>query len=38
VPKAPTFDIALEFDRAATLSSPLLPGFALDVGALFDLG
>ena len=24
--------------RAATLSSPLLPGFALDVGALFDLG
>ncbi len=36
-PNAPSFDVALEFDRAATLNSPLLPGFALDVGALFDL-
>jgi len=36
-PKTPTFDVALEFDRSATLTSPLLPGFALGVGALFDL-
>ena len=36
-PKSPTFDVALECDRAATLSSTLLPGFALDVGALFEL-
>ena len=34
-PKSPTFDVALEFDRTATLTSPLLPGFALDAGALF---
>jgi hypothetical protein len=32
-----TFDVALEFDRNATLSSPLLPGFTLDVDALFEL-
>ena len=34
-PSAPSFDVALEFDRTATLTSPLLPGFALDAGALF---
>ncbi len=37
-PSVPSFDVALEFDRAATLTSPLLPGFALDAGALFDFG
>lgn len=37
-PTSATFDIALECDRSATLTSPLLPGFALDVGALFELG
>lgn len=37
-PNAPSFDVALEFDRSATLTSPLLPGFKLDVGALFDVG
>jgi len=36
-PATPTFDVELEFDRSATLTSPLLPGFALDVGPLFDL-
>jgi Uma2 family endonuclease len=34
-PTSPAFDVALELDRGATLTSPLLPGFALDVGALF---
>jgi len=38
VPTAPVFDVELELDRSATLTSPLLPGFALDVGAPFDLG
>ena len=33
---APNFDVAFEFDRAAMLTTPLLPGFALGVGALFD--
>jgi Uma2 family endonuclease len=33
-----SFDVALELDRSATLESPLLPGFALDVGALLHLG
>jgi Uma2 family endonuclease len=36
--QAPTFDLALELDRAATLASPLLPDFALGVGALFEFG
>jgi Uma2 family endonuclease len=35
-PKSQTYDVALEVDRSATLTSPLLPGFALDVGALFQ--
>jgi Uma2 family endonuclease len=37
-PASPTFDVALELDAPATLTSPLLPGFALGVAALFDLG
>ena len=37
-PSSPIFDVELEFDRTATLTSSLLPGFALDLGALFDLG
>jgi len=37
-PTSPTFDVALEFDRIATLTTPLLSDFALDVGALFDRG
>ena len=36
-PSARTFDVALEFDRSTTLTSPLLPGFALGIRALFDL-
>jgi Uma2 family endonuclease len=36
-PKSAMFDVALELDAAATLTSPLLPGFALDVGGLFEL-
>ena len=36
-PSAPVFDVELEFDASATLTSPLLPGFALDAGALFGL-
>ncbi len=31
------FDVALELGRGDTIGSPLLPGFALDVGALFGL-
>lgn len=34
-PEAPSFDVALELDRSADLTSPMLPGFALDVGRLF---
>lgn len=37
-PAAPNFDVELEFDRAATLTTSLLPGFALDIGALFTFG
>jgi Uma2 family endonuclease len=37
-PETPRFDIALELDIRATLASPLLDGFALDVGELFDFG
>lgn len=35
---APVFDVELELDRSATLTSPLLPDFALDVGAVLQLG
>jgi len=34
-PSAPTFDVALAFGERDRLSSPQLPGFALDVAALF---
>lgn len=34
-PAGPAFDVSLELGRTAMLESPLLPGFALDVGALF---
>ncbi|MGI8728410.1 MAG: Uma2 family endonuclease [Solirubrobacteraceae bacterium] len=36
-PSATTFDVALELDGSATLASPLLAGFTLDVGELFDV-
>jgi Uma2 family endonuclease len=32
---APQFDVAPEFERADTLTSPLLPGFALKLDAVF---
>jgi len=34
-PAAPSFDAAVERGRQQRLESPLLPGFALDLGALF---
>jgi len=34
-PRAPTFDISLELARGDPLTSPLLPGFALELGELF---
>jgi hypothetical protein len=33
--RAPSFDRALELDRGASLTSPLLPGFALALAELF---
>jgi Uma2 family endonuclease len=36
--QAATFDVSLELDRGETLESPLLPGFALPLDQLFDLG
>lgn len=35
-PSSPTFDIALELAVGQQLTSPLLPGFALDIVELFD--
>lgn len=35
-PGIATFDVALELDTAATLTSPLLPGFAAPVGPLLS--
>jgi hypothetical protein len=35
-PTAAGFDLALELGRGDTLASPQLPGFALDLTALFD--
>lgn len=35
-PEAASFDIALELERGDMLSSPLLSGFSLPVGQLFD--
>jgi Uma2 family endonuclease len=34
-PKSPQFDVSLELTVADTLTSPLLPGFALPVGEIF---
>jgi Uma2 family endonuclease len=34
-PRSPTFDVVLELAIADTLTSPLLPGFALDLETLF---
>lgn len=34
-PRARSFDVAHELDRSQTLRSPLLPGFALELGELF---
>ena len=34
--KAPQFDVSLELTTADTLTSPLLPGFALPVGEVFE--
>lgn len=34
-PEAPRFDVALELDSGETLTSPLLPGFALAVSEVF---
>jgi Uma2 family endonuclease len=34
-PRAPTFDVALELTHDDTLTSPLLPGFALALAELF---
>lgn len=34
-PRARAFDVALELDRDAELTSPLLPGFALAIATLF---
>jgi Uma2 family endonuclease len=35
-PKAASFDIALEVEAGEVLTTPLLPGFSLDLGELFD--
>ncbi|MDQ3305934.1 MAG: Uma2 family endonuclease [Actinomycetota bacterium] len=35
-PTSPDFDVALELGAEETLTSPMLPGFALDVAELFD--
>jgi Uma2 family endonuclease len=34
-PEAPEFDVSEELDTGATLTSPLLPGFALPVAEIF---
>ena len=35
-PEETSFDISLEVERSEKLTSPLLPGFVLDVGSLFN--
>jgi Uma2 family endonuclease len=35
-PNAPQFDVSLELTAGETLTSPLLPGFTLTVGAIFS--
>jgi Uma2 family endonuclease len=37
MPEAPDFDVSEELDTEATLTSPLLPGFALAVKEIFPL-
>jgi Uma2 family endonuclease len=37
-PAAPRFDVSIEHVPGETLTSPLLPGFALAVGEIFELG
>lgn len=37
-PRRRSFDVVLELDRDAALTSPLLPGFSLSLTALFDAG
>ena len=34
-PEATTFDVALELEAGEVLTTPLLPGFSLDLGELF---
>jgi hypothetical protein len=34
-PESPTFDTRFEVSAEETLTSPLLPGFALEVGTIF---
>ena len=36
-PDAPQFDVSLDFSPGGTLTSPLLPGFALPVATIFEL-
>ncbi|HVL07402.1 MAG TPA: Uma2 family endonuclease [Acidimicrobiales bacterium] len=36
-PEAATFDVALELEAGTVLTTPLIPGFALDLGGLFAL-
>jgi Uma2 family endonuclease len=35
-PKAEDFDVEIELSAGETLTTPLIPGFSLDVGELFD--
>ena len=37
-PGAPRFDVSLDFSPGETLTSPSLPGFALAVARIFELG
>ena len=36
LPGVPTFDVTLEAGEGETLTTPIIPGFVLDVTALFD--
>lgn len=35
-PSSSSFDVSLEIGRGDTLTSPLIPGFSLDITTLFD--
>ena len=35
-PESPEFDVALELEAGETLTTPLIPGFAIELTALFD--